>query len=96
MSTDYLASIVCVVNKKEDVNLNVFNIITGTNESKTVIKHILCNCKSNFEGRKKVENRLKINVDVNVKSEKLRFQKRLYLESYCMHLWEWQIFCTYY
>ena len=31
---------VCVPNKIEDLNLSVFNIIAGINESKTSIKHI--------------------------------------------------------
>ena len=31
---------VCVLNKTEDLNLSVFNIITGINESKVLTKHI--------------------------------------------------------
>ena len=31
---------VCVPKKTEDLNLSVFNIITGINESKTLTKHI--------------------------------------------------------
>ena len=31
-------------NKTEDVNLNIFNMITKINESKTLPKHISCNC----------------------------------------------------
>ena len=27
-------------------------MITGKNESKTLVKHILCECKSTFDGRK--------------------------------------------
>ena len=36
---------VCVPNKKEDLNLSMFNMITGIDESKTVSKHISCECK---------------------------------------------------
>ena len=36
---------VCVPNKTEDLNLSMFNIITGINELKTLIKHISCECK---------------------------------------------------
>ena len=39
-SLDDLSSRLCVTNKTEDKNLNVFNIITGINESKTLVKHI--------------------------------------------------------
>ena len=29
----------------------MFNMITGTNESKTLMKHISCECKCRFGGR---------------------------------------------
>ena len=43
---------VCVPNKIEDLNLSVFNMITGINELKKLTKHILCKCKCRFDGRK--------------------------------------------
>ena len=43
---------VSVPNKVEDLNLNMFNIITGINESKTLTKYILCECKCMFDGKK--------------------------------------------
>ena len=43
---------VFVLNKIEDLNLSVFNIMTGINESKTLIKHISFECKCKFHGRK--------------------------------------------
>ena len=36
-----LSSRICVLNKAEYVNLNVFNMITGMNESKTSMKHFM-------------------------------------------------------
>ena len=45
-----LSNNVCVPNKTEDLNLSVFNIITGINQLKTLTKHISCECK--FDGRK--------------------------------------------
>ena len=42
---------VCVPNKTEDLNLSVFNMVTGRNESKTVTKHISYECKCKFDGR---------------------------------------------
>ena len=42
----------CVPNKTEDLNLSVFNMITGINELKTLIKHISCKCKCKFDGTK--------------------------------------------
>ena len=47
-----LSSKLCVPNKSEDFNLSVFNMITGTHESKTLTKHISCECKCKFSGRK--------------------------------------------
>ena len=42
---------VCVSNKTEDLNLSVFNMITGINEWKTLTKHISCECKCRYDGR---------------------------------------------
>ena len=47
-----LSNKVCVVNKTEDLNLKVFNMITGINESKTLTKQVSCECKCKFDGRK--------------------------------------------
>ena len=43
---------VYVPNKTEDLNLSVFNMITKINESKTLTKHISCECECKFDGRK--------------------------------------------
>ena len=47
-----LSNKVYVPNKTEDLNLSLFDIITGINQSKTLTKHISCECKCKFEGRK--------------------------------------------
>ena len=47
-----LSNKVCVPNKTEDLNLRIFNMIRGINESKTLTKHISCECKCRFDGRK--------------------------------------------
>ena len=47
-----LSNKVCVPNKTEDLNLSLFNMITGINESKTLTKYISCKCKCSFDGRK--------------------------------------------
>ena len=39
---------VCVPSKTKDVNVKVFNMITTTNEAKTLIKPISCDCKCKF------------------------------------------------
>ena len=42
--------IICVLTKKDDVNLKVFNMITRINKSKALTKHISCEykCKINW------------------------------------------------
>ena len=47
-----LSNKVSVPNKTEDLNLSLFNIITETNESKTLTRHISCECKCRLDGRK--------------------------------------------
>ena len=51
-SLNDLSNKVYIPNKKDDLNLNVFNTITRLNESKILIKHISCKCKYKFDGRK--------------------------------------------
>ena len=41
---------VFVPNKTEDLNLSIFNMITGINNSNS--KHLSCECKCIFEGKK--------------------------------------------
>ena len=47
-----LSNKVCVPNKTENLNLIVFNMITRIYESETLTKHISCECKCKFDGRK--------------------------------------------
>lgn len=47
-----LFSWVCVPNETEDLNLHVFDMTAGINESKSLIKHISCKCECNFDRRK--------------------------------------------
>ena len=51
-SLNDLSNRVCVPNKTEDLNIHVFNMIIEINESKTLTKHISCECKCKFDGRK--------------------------------------------
>ena len=37
---------------KQDLNLSMFNMITGINESKNLTKHVSCKCKCKLDGRK--------------------------------------------
>ena len=46
-----LSNKVCVPNKTEDLNMYIFNMITGKNKSKFLTKDISCKCKCKFDGR---------------------------------------------
>ena len=53
------------------MNVKVLNMITGRNESKSLVKHIAYDCKCRFDGKncKKIKNGIKIYVDKNLKSD---------------------------
>ena len=42
----------CIPNKTEDLSLSVFKLITFINESRTLTKHISCECKCKFDEKK--------------------------------------------
>ena len=46
------SSRICVINKIKVVNLRIFKMITGINESKTLTKHISYKCICKFDTRK--------------------------------------------
>ena len=69
-----LSNKICVPNKTEDLNLSVFNMITGINESKTLAKHISFSANVNV-----IEiNGGKTRYD-NVSVTNVMYVKRLYL-----------------
>ena len=43
-----LSNRLCVPNKTEDLNIHIFKIITGKNESKILTKDVSCECKCNL------------------------------------------------
>ena len=59
---------------KQDLNLTVFNVITGINESKTLAKHISCECKCRFD----VKNVIQIHSGIMIN---VMTVKKMYLES---------------
>lgn len=46
---DDVSNKVCVPNESENINLHVLNMITGTNESRTLTKHISGKCECKFD-----------------------------------------------
>ena len=51
-TADYPFGRMCVSNKREDVNLKVFNMIKRLKESKTLAKYISCEFRWELDGRK--------------------------------------------
>ena len=69
MEVEDLSSGMCFCNKKEDVNLKVFNMTAGINESKTLAKDIALTVDVNLmiENVNKSKNAIMISVGVIVK-----------------------------
>ena len=42
---DYLSTKICVPGEIKETYVKVFNMITRINETKTLVKHISCDCK---------------------------------------------------
>ena len=78
-----LSNKVCVPNKTEDLNLSMFNMITGISESKALTKHISCQCKCRFD-EKKCNSDQWWNYNKFQCEGKKRMWKRLCLESFYM------------
>ena len=68
---DDLSSKIYVPNKAEDLNLNVFNLITRMNESKilTNIFHTIVNVNLKVQNEMQIENGIRNCVDVNAKRQ---------------------------
>ena len=60
----------CVPNEAEDLNLSVFDLITGINELKARTRHISCECKFTFSGKNviQINGGITLNVDLSVKN----------------------------
>ena len=68
---------VCVSNKTADLNLSVLNMISRINELKTLAKHISCECKYKFDGRKCNSNQKWNKLNVNVSIENIIYVKKI-------------------
>ena len=47
-----LCNKVCVPNKQKDLNISLFIVIIWISESRTLTKHVSCECEYRFDGRK--------------------------------------------
>ena len=75
-----LSNKVCVPNKTEDLNLSMFKMITGINESKTLTKHISRECKCRFDGRNCNSDQWWNNENVHVSVRNVMYVKKIKFE----------------
>ena len=72
-----LSNKVCVPNETEDLNLSVFNMITGIYESNTLTKHTSCECECKFGGRKCNSDQWWINSKCRCKCKNIKYAKNI-------------------
>ena len=72
-----LSNKVCILNKTEDLNLSMFNKITGINESKPLTKYISCECKYKFGGKNVIQINGGITINVDVLVKKIMYVKKI-------------------
>ena len=85
-----IAGIICVPNKRRNVNLNVFNLITRTNESRKVTDHISYKCKFKFDSKNVIQIKLgmAINVNMRAKVQEKNVCKKGYNEDLAKRAWQ--------
>ena len=81
---DHLSSRVCVPNETDDLNIHVFNMITGINELRTLPKHLSFKCECKFDSKKSSSNKKYNNnkCQSGCKKYKRTSCPQKYLESY--------------
>ena len=66
-------------NKTEDSNLSMLNIITGIDESRTLTKHVSCQCKCKFDGRRYNLNYWQNSENANVSVKSIMYVQKIML-----------------
>ena len=74
-----LSNKVSLPNKTEDSNLSMLNIITGIDESRTLTKHVSCQCKCKFDGRRYNLNYWQNNENANMSVKNIMYVQKIML-----------------
>ena len=69
-------------------------MITGINESKTLTKHISCQCKCRFDGRKGNSDQQWDNINVDVNVENPTYVKKIVWNPATCRSEKWKIFSS--
>ena len=62
---------------KQNRNLSMFNMITGIIESKSLTKHVSCECKCKFDGRNVIQMKSEIMKNADTSLKNIMYAKRL-------------------
>ena len=88
-SLNDLSNRLCVPNKTKDLNRSVFHMITGINESKTLIKYMSCECKCKTQNEVQSKSGITVNVSASMKiNEKRCVCKKYYIWNPASCSWE--------
>ena len=75
-----LSNKVCVPDKTEHLNVSVFSLITGINESKTLTKHISREFKCRFDEKNVIQINVGITINVGVNVKNVMYVKKIMFE----------------
>ena len=65
-SCNVLSPETCVPKETKNINVTAFNMMTNKNKTKTMTKHILCDCKCSFNSLNQIKNGIKKHVSVTI------------------------------
>ena len=66
--------------KTKDLNIYVFNIITGKNKSKILTKYISCKCKCRLDGKNIIQINGEITINVFLSVKNVMYVKKIIFE----------------
>ena len=72
-----LSNRICVPNKTKYLNVHVFNMFTGKNESKIFTKDISYQCKCRFDGKNVIQINGGTTINVNVSVKNTMYAKKI-------------------
>ena len=75
-----LSNKVCFPNKTEDLNIHVFNMIIGKNQSKILGRDRSCKCKHKFDGKNTIQINGGITINVDASLKNVMYVKKIILE----------------
>ena len=75
-----LSNKVCIPNKTEDLNLSIFNMVTGQNDSKILTKTYHTNVNVNLMEENVIQSKNGITINVNASVKTIIYMKKIIFE----------------